>query len=297
MKNDLNNNLKPFLRWAGGKTWVKKTIDEIIKDDFKLKKINNYHEPFLGAGAVFFHIDCSNAIISDLNNELINTYLVIKENLDDLFNELNLHQINHSEKYYYEVRSWDRENDFFSLSNVKRAGRFLYLNKACFNGLYRVNNQGYFNVPIGFSKNTNIVFDFENLVNISNFLKEKNLKIITSSFEEIIKNVKKNDLVYFDPPYYKDEKSTAFTKYTKNDFTEKEHILLREVCDKIVKKGAYVILSNSDTKFIRDLFLNSVDNNVKYGYKHREVKVGRPINSKVDKRKKISELLIYNVKK
>jgi DNA adenine methylase len=265
---------QPFIKWAGGKRGL---LTQIL-DKFP-KKFSNYYEPFLGGGAVFFELYSKGLLenkkiyLSDINSELINAYNVVKNNPYELINNLEKFKKEHSKEFYYHIREMDRKENFKNLTNLARATRFIYLNKTCFNGLYRVNKKGYFNTPIGSYKNPNIV-DRDIILSASEAL--QNAIILNQSFNEVITNTKKNDLIYFDPPYYPLNVTSSFTAYNENEFLENKQIELFNVFEKLNNKGCFVLVSNSDTKFIKNLykkydinlvqanrFINSKSNNLK----------------------------------
>lgn len=274
----MKNQVPTFVKWAGGK----KQLLEQFKPFFP-RKINRYIEPFVGGGAVLFYVlknfKPKEVFIFDINEELINTYEVIKKDVENLIKELKKLKKLHNKETYYKVRAEDPK----LLSPLTRATRFIYLNKTCFNGLYRVNSKGQFNVPIGSYKNP-LICPEEDLREISKLL--KNVKIINASFEECLKYAKKGDFVYFDPPYYPLKKS-SFTTYTKDNFLEKEQEQLKEVFSKLDKKGCKVMLSNSDTKFIKNLYKD---------YNIYIVKATRMINCDGKNRGKINEIVVTNYK-
>lgn len=265
-----------FVKWAGGKTQLLQQIAIFLP-----KKIENYYEPFIGGGAVFFYImqkyKPKYAYISDMNKELIITYQVIRDNVEKLIELLKKHKLNHTEEYFYKIR----EQDVNRLSAIEIAGRFIYLNKTCFNGLYRVNSKGKFNVPIGSYKNPSI-FDEDKLRIISKIL-SKNVEIVHASFEEI--KVKPKSFVYFDPPYYPLDGKKSFTTYTKNSFMEKEQENLSQLFTKLNKERNLVMLSNSDTSFIRNLYKS---------FTTHTVYAKRMINCDGKNRGEITEILVVN---
>lgn len=265
----------PFLKWPGGK---RQLLHELLKR-FP-KEYNRFFEPFVGGGALFFKIKPEYGYISDINPDLINLYEVVQNNVEELIDNLKKHQNN--EKYFYKLRSVDRTQDYKRWSNIEKASRLLYLNKTCFNGLYRMNSDGHFNVPFGFYKNPNIV-DEDNLIACSTLLKKT--EIALSSFEEVGKKARKNDFVYFDPPYVPLNKTSSFTKYYKDDFDLDAQFSLRELCDKLDERGVHFMLSNSYTETVKDLYKN---------YNVKTVKANRAINCKADGRGKINELIITN---
>ena len=271
-----------FVKWAGGKGQLLEQFKPLFP-----KRINSYLEPFVGSGAVFFHIiqnfKPKKIIISDINEELINTYKIVKSDVEKLIIELKQHKEYHLVKgkpYYLTIRATN-PND---LPPLERAARFIYLNKTCFNGLYRVNSKGGFNVPMGSYKNPDIVQE-ERLRIVSKLLKNVTIKVM--SFEKITNLAKKGDFIYFDPPYYPLKNKKSFTTYTKGVFLEKEQKLLAKVFKNLDKKGCFVMLSNSDTKFIKDLYPK---------YNINFVQATRMINCNGDKRGKINEVVVTNYK-
>jgi len=274
---------QPFIKWVGGKRGLLEQILPLFP-----KKFNNYYEPFVGGGAVFFELFSKGLlknkkiILSDINSELVNSYNIVKNNPFELIAKLEKYKEQHSKEFYYQIRELDRKEDYKNLSNLERATRFIYLNKTCFNGLYRVNKKGYFNTPIGSYKNPNIV-DHNVILSASEAL--QNVIIKHQSFKEILKETKKDDFVYFDPPYYPLNETSNFTSYNSNCFLEDEQFELFEVFEKLSDKGVKVVQSNSNTKFIKDLYK---DYNVKI------VHANRFINSKSNGRGKITEVVIRN---
>ena len=269
-----------FVKWAGGKGQLLEQFKPLFPKNF-----NRYIEPFVGSGAVFFYIiqkfKPKEIIIADINEELINTYKIIKNDVERLIVELKQHKEYHTaeeKKYYLTIRATDPKE----LPKLERAARFIYLNKTCFNGLYRVNSKGQFNVPMGSYKNPDIVQE-ERLRLVSKLLKKVIIKVM--SFEKVVNLAKKEDFIYFDPPYYPLKKGKSFTTYTKDAFLEKEQKLLAEVFQKLDKKGCFIMESNSDTKFIKDLYTK---------YNIHFVQATRMINCNGDKRGKINEVVITN---
>jgi DNA adenine methylase len=272
---------QPFIKWVGGKRTLVSRLNEMMPPKF-----NNYFEPFIGGGALLFHLysegilDNRNKSIFDINSELINTYNIVKNNPIELIEKLKEYKEKHSNEFYYEIRALDRTEDYKISNKILRATRFIYLNKTCFNGLYRVNKSGYFNVPIGSYKSPNIA-DENVILNASKALEDVN--IYNSSYKEVLNKAKKGDLVYFDPPYYPLNRTSNFTSYSENDFLEKEQEELLEIFDKLAKKGVFVILSNSDTDYIKDLYKN---------YDINIVDMNRFINSKANGRGKVTEVVV-----
>jgi DNA adenine methylase len=272
----MKNQIPTFVKWAGGK----KQLIEQFKPFFP-KKINRYLEPFVGGGAVLFYIlknyKPKEVVIIDNNEELINTYEVIKSDVENLIKELKKLKELHNKENYYKIRTEDPK----LLSKLTRASRFIYLNKTCFNGLYRVNSKGGFNVPIGSYKNP-LICPEEDLREISKLLQK--VKILNGSFEDCLKYAKRGGFIYFDPPYYPLKKS-SFTTYTKENFLEKEQGKLKDMFAKLDKKKCQIMLSNSDTIFIKDLYK---DYNISF------VSATRMINCDGKSRGKINEVVVTN---
>ena len=186
--------IQPFLKWAGGKRQLLKEIEKYIPE---LREITTYYEPFLGGAAVLFNLQPKKAVINDYNIDLINTYEIVRDNVDELIEDLRKHK--NTSDYFYEIRSWDREPGFEDLSKIKKASRLIYLNKTCYNGLFRVNSNGEFNTPFGKYKNPNIVNE-DVLRAVSKYLKKNDIRFLNGDFEEALKNMRKGAFVYFDPP-------------------------------------------------------------------------------------------------
>jgi len=270
--------IQPFLKWAGGKRQLLPEIRKYIP-----KRMGTYYEPFLGGGAVLFDLQPKKAVINDINSELINTYLVIKNNVDELIEDLRKHE--NTSDYYYKIRDLDRDKNRFSkLSDVEKASRLIYLNKTCFNGLFRVNSQGQFNVPFGRYKNPNIVNEFV-LRAVSHYLNNNEVKILNGDFADAVSSAKKGDFVYFDSPYDPVSETASFTGYTLGGFSKDEQIRLRDLFVDLDKRGCKVLLSNSATEFIKDLYKD---------YRIEIVSATRNINSIASKRGKIDEVLVMN---
>lgn len=271
----LKSETYPIVKWVGGK---RQLMFELIKN--MPKSYNRYFEPFIGGGALFFELQPEQAYISDMNEELINLYSVVRDNVYELIKDLSKHEV--SKEYFLEIRNIDRTEQYTELSDVERASRFIYLNRTCFNGMYRVNSQGQFNVPFGHYKNPRII-DKNNLLNCSELLKKTEIKC--ADFSEILTKVKKGDLVYFDPPYVPLNETSSFTSYTKDGFDMNMQFKLRDVCDELDNKGVKFMLSNSDTKLVNELYVN---------YEIKKVFASRQINANADGRGKITEVLVRN---
>lgn len=275
----IDTNLSPVLKWVGGK---RQLLDDIIP--LIPEHISTYVEPFVGGGAVLFAIQPEKAIINDYNQELTNIYEVVRDNPDELIKILETHEQNNSADYYYDIRALDRDNYYSKLSSTERAARILYLNKTCYNGLFRVNQSGQYNTPYGRYKNPNIV-NSSGIMALSDYFNKNNIKILTGDYKNALKGLRKGAFVYFDPPYMPISSSASFTGYTENGFTEQHQNELKKECDKLNAKGVKFLQSNSDHPFIRDLYKD---------YEIVTVKAKRSINSKGNRRGQINELLIRN---
>lgn len=288
--------MKPFVKWAGGKRQILNRIIEYV-DDSSFENEAKYIEPFLGGGAVFFNLSPKNAVINDLNDDLINVYKVIASNrFNELIERLKKYQIEYQntedkEEYYYEIRSLDRKDNWpFEYSNVERAARMIFLNRTCYNGLYRVNSKGQFNTPIGRYRNPTIC-DEENLKEIHDFLYEnrKNITIMSGSYENAMAKADSGDLIYIDPPYdYEDD--DGFTKYQMQGFTFEDFRKLKNECDNAIDRGAYVVISNNATQKVIDLF--EQDTNYKIFNDINKFETFRNINCKGSERKTGHEVII-----
>jgi DNA adenine methylase len=264
---------RPFVKWAGGKSQLLSHLRHYLPARF-----NRYWEPFLGGGAFFFSTAPVSAVLSDINEDLIATYKVVQGNVEALIAELQEHR--YEREYFYSVRNWDRQEGFHESSAVKRAGRFVYLNRTCFNGLHRVNSRGYFNVPFGRYSNPKIV-DAENLRRCSKALKNADIRL--ASYLSIESEVEQGDLVYFDPPYVPISVTSSFTSYTKDGFGFEDQIALRDMCLRLADRGVFVLLSNSASPFVEALY---------DGFTIHRVGAARAINSKAHKRGPVDELII-----
>jgi DNA adenine methylase len=280
-----NPLVKPYLKWAGGKRQLLPALKKYLPkhiDDY------TYFEPFVGAGAVFFAVQPKRAIINDVNSQLMLTYTVIKENVEDLIALLKKYSKKNDEKNFYEIRNLDRnETKFNGLSEVEKAARLIFLNKTCFNGLYRVNSLGRFNVPYGRYKNPAICEETV-LRQISAYLNTNEIKILNLDFEQAVARADKNSFIYFDPPYHSPDR-TNFTGYQADGFGSEEQERLRTVMLEMTSRGAKCLSSNSDTDYIRTL----------YNYDFFDiisVQAKRTINSDSAGRGNVNEVLITNWK-
>ena len=275
---------KPFVKWVGGKRQLLRQFREFnLYPPFSFNpETATYFEPFVGGGAMFFDLLPKKAILSDMNQELVTTYNVIKNDVEKLIKKLKYHKNRNNKEYFLKIRAQNVKR----LSPLSIAARFIFLNRTCFNGLYRVNNSGQFNVPYGKNKNP-MICDEVNLRKIHGTMKKT--KIFHQDYKKVLEKAKKGDFVYFDPPYYPVNATSSFTNYTKEAFLEKEQTQLRDTFLKLHKRGCFVMLSNSDTSFIKELYSN-LDKKITIN----KVLAGRAINSKGNKRGKISEVVVIN---
>lgn len=275
-----HESIAPIVKWVGGKRQLLPEIMPLID-----KKCVTYVEPFVGGGAVFFELQPKKAIINDYNQELINVYLVVRDHCDELIDLLKEHNRFNTQEYFYTVRSLDRSDGYRELSDVAKAARIIYLNKTCYNGLYRVNSAGQFNAPYGKYKNPNIVNE-ESVRAMSGYLRSGKIAIRQGDYRNVLKGLRKGTFVYLDPPYLPISSSSSFTGYTQNGFSYEQQVTLKEECDRLRKKGIAFLQSNSDCPQIRELYKE---------YDIRTVQAKRSINSKAAKRGEINEVLIYYV--
>ena len=269
--------LAPILKWVGGKRQLLNDILPLIQSK------GTYIEPFLGGGAVLFAYLPKKAIVNDYNSELMNVYQVVKSYPEQLIQMLQIHHDNNSEDYYYNIREIDRTEQYKKISSIEKAARIIYLNKTCYNGLYRVNSSGYFNSPYGKYKNPNIV-NAQIIRAMSKYFNENDITLLQGDYKEVLKKVKKGSFVYLDPPYMPISRSSNFTGYTENGFGYEQQEELKKECDKLREKGIRFIQSNSDCLEIRELYKE---------YTIKTVQAKRVINSKSAKRGEINEVLIY----
>ena len=273
------NNLKPITKWVGGK---RQLLGELNK--FKPNSFNTYFEPFVGGGAFLFNLAPEKAVINDFNEDLVNLYRIVKSDPENLLKILEKHAENNSKEYYLQLRELDRSDAIDKLSNVEKAARILYMLKVDFNGLYRVNKKNQFNVPYGRYKNPNIA-NRENILSVSNYFNRSNIEILNGDFEKAVENAKKDDFVYFDPPYVPLNPTSDFTSYTSEGFNISDQERLRDLFFSLSANGVNVMLSNSDVDLVRNMYKNA---NI------HSVQANRFINSKSDKRGKIGEVIITN---
>lgn len=272
--------VKPFVKWAGGKRQI---IDKLKK--YMPKKFNTYYEPFVGGGAVLFELAPKRAVINDWNEELMNVYRVMSDydKYQKMCALLNKYERENSKEFYYKLRDKDKNKKSFArMSDYARAARTIYLNKTCFNGLYRVNSKNEFNVPYNGKDNIN-TYDGENLIAIHMYLTMNDIKIMNTDFEEAVETAEAGDFVYFDPPY--DSINNSFTSYTDTGFGKEEQKRLADIFKELDKKGVYVMLSNCNTPFIQNLYKD---------YHIHVIEAKRSINAKGNKRGNVEEVIITN---
>jgi len=267
---------RPYLKYVGGKTALLPEILPRLPSEIT----PTYYEPFLGGGAVFFALAVAGrferAVLGDINTELVGTYAALSSNVEGVIRALKKHV--YDEDYYYAVRAQDPSK----LTVEARAARLIYLNRTCFNGIYRVNLKGKFNVPFGRYTNPTIC-DAGNLRAVGAALRKQPVSLVALDFQNIVLPAKRGDVVYFDPPYAPAWKTADFTAYTKGGFGSEDQARLRDVARKLIDRGVHVLLSNSDTPAVRALYK---------GFKIEEVRAPRRVNSKADKRGDVGELLI-----
>lgn len=273
-----NKLAAPVVKWVGGK---RQLLDEIAP---RLpKRITTYCEPFLGGGAVLFSLQPKNAIVNDLNADLMLVYEVIRDNVELLIAALERHE--NTAEYFYNIRDLDRDkNTYREMSAVERASRIIYLNKTCYNGLFRVNASGEFNSPFGHYKNPNIV-NAPVLRAVSKYLTANNIQLLHIDFEEVLQRVPRGGFVYLDPPYDPVSDTASFTGYNRGGFGREEQERLKRCCDELAARGVRFLLSNSATSFIKELYT---------GYTVEIVHAKRTINSDASKRGAVEEVLIRN---
>lgn len=268
----------PFVKWVGGKRQLLVQLSSLMPGEF-----NNYHEPFLWGGAVFFNIHRHGAYLSDANDELINVYLTVRDDVEQLISFLK--SIQHSKETYLDIRAWDRKPQWKeNLTNIERAWRFLYLNRTCFNGLHRVNSKGEFNVPIGKYENPDFIQE-KNIRNVSELLRTCGVKIECCSFEAVLERAKKSDFVYLDPPYDTLSPTSSFTSYHEGWFGKEMQIALSRVYKELSDAWCFVMLSNHNTPLIRELY---------QGFNLNVVTARRNINSKWNWRAWVEEIIVTN---
>lgn len=272
------NKITPILKWAGGKRQLLSEIVPLMPMNY-----TKYYEPFVGAGAVLLDQQPKRAIINDTNSELINVYQTIKSQPEELITLLREYEEKHSTNFYYEVRDMDRNTETFTnISSLEKAARTIYLNRTCYNGLYRVNKKGWFNTPIGRNSTITIV-NADGIREISKYLNSADITMLNGDYREALGGITRRDFVFIDPPYYP-MKTDSFLRYATGCFGVEQQKELKELCDKLTKKGVRLMQTNSDCDEIRELYT---------GYNLVEVNVRRCINAHVDGRRG-KELIICN---
>lgn len=269
---------RPFLKWAGGKSQLIQQYLPYFPEHYQ-----NYYEPFVGGGAIFFYLQPARSLLIDINIELINVYRCVRDQVESLILLLEEHREKHSSEHYYAVRSQPLpESDWLDQgNNLERAARLIYLNKTCFNGLYRENSKGHFNVPLGSYKQPSI-YDPDLLRACSTALKAAQIEV--GCFDQVLDRARtSNDFVYFDPPYHPISATSKFTSYNRYSFHAADQIRLRDVFAELSDRGVQVMLSNSDCEFVRDLYKD---------FNIHTIYASRNINCNAEKRGKITEVLI-----
>lgn len=275
--------LLPVVKWVGGKRQLMKEILNSLPESY-----DTYYEPFFGGGAVFFNLKPQKAYINDVNKDLFAIYscLMDKDLLHKMSIQLHIHQEKHNDDYYYKIRREDREDDFKEKPIFEKAARAIYLNKAGFNGLYRVNSKGEFNVPSGHYEKVNLVRK-ELYESIHRYFVNHDIKLTSKDFEDAVSSAYKGDFVYLDPPYDTLEPKDSFVAYDKNKFNRDDQKRVFKVFKDLDAKGVYVMMSNHDTEFIRNLYK---------GYYIKTVEANRMVNSKGNERGKVKEVIVTNYK-
>jgi DNA adenine methylase len=278
MRKSKNKLVAPILKWVGGKRQLLGVITPLLP-----RRITTYCEPFIGGGALLFNLQPNTAYINDINDELIRVYKVIKNDVEALI--VTLQDFKNETDYFYAVRDWDRDKaKYAALPDVQKAARILYLNKTCYNGLFRVNNAGEFNSPFGSYRNPNIV-NATTLRAVSAYLNMATVHATSLDYSEVLKTLPKGTFVYLDPPYDPLSDTSSFTGYSKGGFTRDDQIKLRECCDALNARGLKFMLSNSATDFIKEQYA---------AYHVTIVQAKRAVNSDSTKRGEVDELIVRN---
>lgn len=261
----------PFLKWAGGKRWLVETAPEIFPKTF-----NRYFEPFLGAGSVFFHLQPKKAVLSDKNRVLIETYQAIQQDWQKVYDKLRAHHLQHSKEYYYRIR------ESKPTSMTGKAAKFIYLNRTCFNGIYRVNQKGVFNVPIG--SRENVIFPWDDFEGISRVLQGAELR--KGDFEETIQMAREGDLLFVDPPYTVRHNKNAFIKYNETLFSWEDQIRLSTCLKEASQRGVQIVGTNACHKHVKGLYRGT--------FKLQDLSRNSAVSAKISSRNKFNELLIQS---
>lgn len=279
--------MEPVLKWAGGKRQILNELHTVIPEGFLVD--HTLYEPFVGGGSVFLSFAHNQVVINDSNKELINTYRQIKYHPYELIELLEGHEANHNKEYFYYIRNIERTPEYKKLSVLEKAARTIYLNRTCFNGLYRVNRDGFFNVPIGNYKNPQIVRK-KQIMEMSSYLKSNHVVLRTGDFADSVYDAQPGDVVYCDPPYdYEDDGKEGFVRYTADQFSQSELVRLGKMCNELVEKGCHVIISNNDTELVRSVFSDDY-------YDFKNINGRRMINNTSQKRAGVKEVIIYGHK-
>lgn len=263
----------PFIKWVGGKGRLLAQLEELMPSQYE-----GYHEPFVGGGAMFFHLRPRQASLSDLNERLVTTYRAVRDDVDGVIERLAEHRRNHCATHFYECRQ--RFNARHELDEADAAALFVYLNKTCFNGLYRENARGEFNVPMGSYAQPSIL-DVDGLVAASRALSDTEIRV--AGFEAVLDRAQEGDLVYFDPPYVPISRTSSFTSYTGAGFDATLQVRLAQVFAELARRGCFVMLSNSDSRLVHELYA---------GWRIDRVRAPRSINSRATGRGAISEVVV-----
>ena len=278
MGNRGRESASPVIKWVGGKSRLLGQITLLLPDDVSNRR---YFEPFLGSGAMFFKVSPEVAILSDINGSLINMYKAIRDDVSEVISYLKILESNHNEETYYLRRKM--YNFERSITGAARAALFIYLNKTCFNGLYRENMKGEYNSPIG--KQSKLSLPTLEALKVASKALSGKIALVRCRFEYVLKVAKQGDFLYFDPPYDPVSETSNFTSYTKYKFDRREQAKLKVLFDKLNKRGCLLMLSNSDTDFVNLLYS---------GYAKKRISARRSVNSDINKRSEVSELVITN---
>lgn len=275
--------MEPILKWAGGKRQILNSLRRFVPVNDIINGAHCYYEPFIGGGSLCFSLGLPNVVINDLNPEIVNVYRQILTHPNQLIRQLQIYQNNHTVDYYYRVRAMDRQDDYRGLSPIIHAARIIYLNRTCYNGLYRVNSQGYFNVPIGKYENPDIVME-DRIRALHDYFANNHVIITNQDFATAVESAQVGDFIYFDPPY--DYDGAGFTTYMQGGFTHNDTKRLKLLCDQLIGRGCTVLISNNETQFVTQLFNEPQ-------YRIFRIDANRSINSKGNKRKDAKEVIIY----
>lgn len=280
MKNR-NQMVQPILKWAGGKRQLIPQMEKYLK---KIK-YTSYYEPFIGGGSILFYLQPNKAVINDYNKDLIECYKAIKNNYDELITKLEYYETKNNEHDFYKIREVDRTDEYNNWNSIEKSARLIYLNRTCYNGLFRLNSSGQFNTPFGKYKNPNIC-NKPVLKALHDYFTNNNIEFRNGDFEDCCNDVPRGSLVYFDPPYDQFDDQVNFVGYTENGFTKKDQERLKKLSDRLIEQGCTVIISNSSTPFIKNLYKD------KSKYTIHTIMAKRTINSNGKKRGEIQEVLI-----